>query len=200
MLFAMFLRPGRAVWMLTAHRSQLSRAFAYRPRVRNDVPPKTKISEEEVRKLVDPKGHLKKAVFVIFAGSFFYGWNFYFLPWWHKDDKRQTEKLDPHRKFTWKELQKYDGQDPTSPIYVAVCGIVYDVTESGAYEPSYGYSSMAGRDASWLLATMSLEPAHVYQVSGPDPRLASLSSSDLKTLNEWQDYFAKKYSVAGILI
>jgi predicted heme/steroid binding protein len=34
------------------------------------------------------------------------------------------------QEFTAQELSKYDGSDPNVPVYVAIKGIIYDVTKS----------------------------------------------------------------------
>lgn len=54
--------------------------------------------------------------------------------------------------FTTKELNKYDGSDPTLPIYLALDGSVYDVTPGKKfYEAGGAYHSLAGRDSSAIL-------------------------------------------------
>lgn len=51
--------------------------------------------------------------------------------------------------FTSEELKKYDGTDPTLPIYLALDGNVYDVTSGKEYYKLGGpYHSLAGKDSS----------------------------------------------------
>jgi predicted heme/steroid binding protein len=55
--------------------------------------------------------------------------------------------------FTPEELSKYDGSDPSKPIYIAVLGQVFDVTEGKEYYgPEGGYKFFAGRGTvfTWL--------------------------------------------------
>ena len=46
----------------------------------------------------------------------------------------KKEEEDPRKTiFTKEELRKYNGTGPDGKIYVAVHGLVFDVTESGFY-------------------------------------------------------------------
>jgi predicted heme/steroid binding protein len=54
--------------------------------------------------------------------------------------------------FTTKELGKYDGSNPSLPIYLALDGNVYDVTSGKKFYKTGGaYHSLAGRDSSAML-------------------------------------------------
>ncbi len=58
------------------------------------------------------------------------------------------------RIFSIPELVRFQGKDDT-PIYVALRGVVYDVsTGRGWYGPGSSYSLLAGHDASFCLAKM----------------------------------------------
>jgi len=60
--------------------------------------------------------------------------------------------------FTLSELAQYNGVDPSKPIYLALKGVVYDVTEKrDAYQPGGSYHILAGKDASRALAVRSLK-------------------------------------------
>ena len=51
-------------------------------------------------------------------------------------------------------MSKYDGvKDPM--LFVALKGVIYNVTGSQFYEPGSGYHAFTGRDASINLAKMS---------------------------------------------
>lgn len=50
--------------------------------------------------------------------------------------------------FTASQLAEYDGTDPHKPIYIAMDGLVYDVTAGKSYYQSGGsYHYLAGRDS-----------------------------------------------------
>lgn len=51
--------------------------------------------------------------------------------------------------FTAKDLKKYDGTDPSLPIYIAMNSLVYDVTAGKEfYQTGGSYHYLAGRDSS----------------------------------------------------
>jgi predicted heme/steroid binding protein len=54
--------------------------------------------------------------------------------------------------FTVAELKQYDGSDPNLPIYLAIDGVVYDVTNGrNLYGKNGAYHSLAGRDSSTIM-------------------------------------------------
>ena len=59
----------------------------------------------------------------------------------------------PSVMLTIAELTKYDGTDPTKPIYIAFEGLVYDVTTGKSfYAPGGTYHWLAGKDSTKDLA------------------------------------------------
>ena len=87
------------------------------------------------------------------------------------------------RDFTVEELKEFDGAGG-KPIYVALDGVVFDVSshESGRrmYGAGSGYSMFAGIDASVALGKMELKPEKVAHLSIDD-----LDEDERNTLNEW---------------
>ncbi|KAG0242281.1 hypothetical protein BGW41_004495 [Actinomortierella wolfii] len=70
------------------------------------------------------------------------------------------------------ELAQYDGSDATKPIYVAIKGIVFDVSSKReTYAPGGGYHVFAGKDA-----------------------------SKMETLNNWVTFFEKRYPIVGKVV
>ena len=63
---------------------------------------------------------------------------------------RQKVKTD----LSFDELRKYDGVKDKN-TFIALKGIIYDVTGSPFYEPGSGYHMFTGHDASINLAKMS---------------------------------------------
>ena len=82
-------------------------------------------------------------------------------------------------------------------ILLALDGIVYDMASnpSGAdfYGPGKNYAVFAGRDATFGLATMNLEP-HTWPAAG-----AAYTPTQLETLASWASKFNSKYAVKGWL-
>lgn len=57
-------------------------------------------------------------------------------------------------------LKEFDGRDDATPAYVALRGEVFDVSSKPQfYKKGGGYNLFAGHDASYSLATGSLDPA-----------------------------------------
>lgn len=55
-------------------------------------------------------------------------------------------------KFSLEQLKPFDGTDPKKPIYIALDGLVYDVTPGREfYQVGGSYHDLAGKDSSGLL-------------------------------------------------
>ncbi|WVW82547.1 hypothetical protein I302_104558 [Kwoniella bestiolae CBS 10118] len=93
------------------------------------------------------------------------------------------------------ELSQYDGSDPSKPIYVAIKGRVFDVTNKPEmYGKGKGYNIFAGRDASKGLGMSSLD------IKDAVPDYSSLNESQMNTLNQWESFFEKRYNVVGKVV
>ncbi|TPX51406.1 hypothetical protein SeMB42_g00450 [Synchytrium endobioticum] len=99
------------------------------------------------------------------------------------------------RSFTPAELSKFDGSNPTLPVYLAIKGTVFDVSaQRDMYKPGAGYHVFAGRDASRALGMSSLNPDDcVSDYSGLNPE-------DMETLDKWEAHYRKKYPVIGHVV
>ncbi|KAK3684880.1 cytochrome b5-like heme/steroid binding domain-containing protein [Podospora appendiculata] len=75
--------------------------------------------------------------------------------------------------------------------YVAIKGIVYDVTGNKAYQPGGSYHAFAGKDASQALAKTSTKAEDVK------PEWKHLDDKEKSTLNDWVTFFSKRYNVVG---
>ncbi|KAJ3370422.1 Methylcrotonoyl-CoA carboxylase subunit alpha, mitochondrial [Kappamyces sp. JEL0680] len=101
------------------------------------------------------------------------------------------------RIFTARELAKYDGSDPTLPIYLAVNGRVYDVSAGPSYYGKGGsYSFFSGKDATRAFTTGCFEPEHLTH------DLRGLSKEELTGMDTWIDFYEKssKYHYVGRVI
>ncbi|KAF9522164.1 cytochrome b5-like heme/steroid binding domain-containing protein [Crepidotus variabilis] len=99
-------------------------------------------------------------------------------------------KDDP---YTTEELKKFDGSDPSKPIYVAIKGSFYHflARRADVYGPGKSYSVFAGKDGSKGLGMSSLKPEDaVADYSGLDEK-------DMKVLNDWHSFFSKRYNIVG---
>ncbi|OSD04112.1 progesterone binding protein [Trametes coccinea BRFM310] len=97
--------------------------------------------------------------------------------------------------FTVEQLKQYDGSDPSKPIYVAIKGTVFDVTrKADTYGKGKSYNIFAGKDASRALGMSSLKDEDAVS------DYSTLSEGDMKTLNDWFDFFSKRYNIVGKVI
>jgi predicted heme/steroid binding protein len=108
----------------------------------------------------------------------------------------QAEEASSTRVFSMKELSQYTGAGPLKRIYIGSMGKVYDVTDSGFYEPGSTYGkAFAGRDASIDLATMEIESQHAVT----EDSVANLTPPELKVLQDWDSKFKSKYTLMGVI-
>ncbi|KAK0741074.1 cytochrome b5-like heme/steroid binding domain-containing protein [Schizothecium vesticola] len=88
------------------------------------------------------------------------------------------------------ELSKANGE-PGNKCYVAIKGIVYDVTGNKAYQPGGSYHVFAGKDASGALAKTSTKAEDVTS------EWKHLDDKEKGVLNDWVTFFSKRYNVVG---
>ncbi|CAO1633139.1 unnamed protein product [Parajaminaea phylloscopi] len=98
-------------------------------------------------------------------------------------------KDDP---ITPEELAQYDGSDPEKPVYVAIKGLVFDVSaKREMYAPGKGYHIFAGKDGSKGLGSSSLKPEDAVA------DWSSLDDKQKKVLDDWVAYYTKRYNIVG---
>ncbi|XP_036200217.1 neudesin isoform X2 [Myotis myotis] len=87
---------------------------------------------------------------------------------------RPAERGPPVRLFTEEELAHYGGEEEDQPIYMAVKGVVFDVTSGKEF---YGrgapYNALAGKDSTRGVAKMSLDPADLTHDTCTKPNIPS---------------------------
>ena len=90
----------------------------------------------------------------------------------------QEQQQPPSRTLTLEELRGYDGSDPSLPIYLAVKGIVFDVTPGAEkfYGPGKSYSKFAGRDITRNTAMFSTEERDLDRTDFPPAKQKALDS------------------------
>ncbi|KAL9088087.1 MAG: hypothetical protein Q9159_003285 [Coniocarpon cinnabarinum] len=104
-------------------------------------------------------------------------------------------KLDPPKydPISPDYLLQCTGQNPDYPTYVAIKGLVYDVTGNKAYGPEGPYKVFSGHDASRALGKTSTKEEDVR------PEWDDLPDGEKNTLNDWVTFFSKRYSVVGVV-
>ncbi|XP_072503983.1 neudesin [Notamacropus eugenii] len=106
---------------------------------------------------------------------------------------RTPERGPPVRLFTEEELARYGGEEEDQPIYLAVKGVVFDVTSGKEF---YGrgapYNALVGKDSTRGVAKMSLAPADLtHDTTG-------LTEEELKSLDEvFTNVYKAKYPIVG---
>jgi len=110
------------------------------------------------------------------------------------EDTEHEDELPP---LTLEQLGRFRGENG-GPVYVAVDGKVFDVSESRAmYGPGGSYHVFAGRDATRALAMGSTREEDVLARPGD---VAGLSTSQLVALDAWLDRLEGKYPVVAVLV
>uniref|UniRef100_UPI00398E936D neudesin n=1 Tax=Pristiophorus japonicus TaxID=55135 RepID=UPI00398E936D len=97
------------------------------------------------------------------------------------------------RLFTDADLAKYNGQEENQPIYMAIKGVVFDVTlGKDFYGRDAPYNVLVGRDSTRAVAKMSLEPEDLtHDTTG-------LVEDELKSLDDvFDDVYKTKYPIVG---
>ncbi|KAF8517622.1 progesterone binding protein [Gautieria morchelliformis] len=101
-------------------------------------------------------------------------------------------KDDP---FTVEQLKHFDGATPDTPIYVAIKGKVFDVSERrNTYGPGCSYHCFTGKDASRALGLGSLKEEDLLA------DYSTLDGSQMKVLDDWFAFFSKRYNIVGRVI
>jgi len=114
--------------------------------------------------------------------------------------KKMTQdpvRLDPPKDtpFTAHELSQFDGSDVSKPIYVAIKGIVFDVSgKREVYGPGGSYHVFAGKDGSKGLGKSSLK------VEDAVADYSTLTEEELKVLDDWVVFFKKRYNILGKVV
>ncbi|XP_074846105.1 neudesin [Carettochelys insculpta] len=99
----------------------------------------------------------------------------------------------PVRLFTESELARYSGQEEGQPIYMAVKGVVFDVTSGKEfYGKGAPYNALVGKDSTRGVAKMSLAPEDLtHDITG-------LTEEELKSLDDiFNNVYKAKYPIVG---
>ncbi|XP_036398253.1 neudesin [Megalops cyprinoides] len=111
------------------------------------------------------------------------------------DDVKLKHKsvVKPVRLFTEEELEKYNGQEEGQPIYMAVKGVVFDVTKGKEfYGKNAPYNVLVGKDSTRAVAKMSLDPEDLTHDT------MGLTDAELQSLESvFSGTYKAKYPIVG---
>lgn len=96
--------------------------------------------------------------------------------------------------LSYQELRQYDGVG-NPKVYVALKGIIYDVSSSDFYAVGGGYHQFAGHDASVNLAKMSHDDQFLNKYGQ-----ITLDKEETGVLNDWVMRFESKYHRVGEIV
>ncbi|KAI8830326.1 cytochrome b5-like heme/steroid binding domain-containing protein [Chytriomyces cf. hyalinus JEL632] len=101
------------------------------------------------------------------------------------------------RLFTPEELSQFNGNDPSLPIYIALKGVVYDVTaRPDLYAPGGQCAPFAGKDASYAFgkSARGLQNLTSDKVKSD---VSELNEEELEALENWVAYYETAYKIVG---
>ncbi|XP_027338726.1 membrane-associated progesterone-binding protein 4 isoform X1 [Abrus precatorius] len=99
------------------------------------------------------------------------------------------------RLFSAEELALFNGTDEGLPILLGILGSVFDVTKGKShYGLAGGYNHFAGRDASRAFVSGN------FTGDGLTDSLRGLSSTEVKSIVEWRDFYSRTYEYVGKLV
>ncbi|KAI9262172.1 cytochrome b5-like heme/steroid binding domain-containing protein, partial [Phascolomyces articulosus] len=85
--------------------------------------------------------------------------------------------------FSEEQLRRYDGSNPNLPIYLAVDGDVFDVSDgAGWYGRGGSYNHFAGKDAARAYVTGCFKDHLTHDLRG-------LSDGQLKGVEGWKKFY-----------
>ncbi|KAL8494752.1 hypothetical protein ACS0TY_025555 [Phlomoides rotata] len=101
----------------------------------------------------------------------------------------------PPRLFTAEDLTPFNGTNPRLPILLGILGSVFDVSKGKRhYGAGGGYSHFSGRDASRAFVSGN------FTGEGLTDDLHSLSSTEVKSIIDWRDFYLRTYIFVGKLV
>ncbi|KAM3594573.1 uncharacterized protein V6R79_009916 [Siganus canaliculatus] len=99
----------------------------------------------------------------------------------------------PVRLFTEVDLKRYDSSQKGEPIYMAVKGVVFDVTKGKEfYGKDAPYNALVGKDSTRAVAKMSLDPEDLTS------DITGLTEEELESLDSvFEGTYKTKYPIVG---
>lgn len=103
-------------------------------------------------------------------------------------------RIVPPLELSLKQLAEFDGRDSGKPIYLALAGIIFNVTAGRQFYGPEGMYPFAGKECARALAKMSLDDK---DCSGS---IDDLSPGERETLKDWDSRFKEKYPQVGRIV
>ncbi|KAK9459379.1 cytochrome b5-like heme/steroid binding domain-containing protein [Lipomyces oligophaga] len=174
-------------------------------KIQSQTPPRQQVKKKEITTQISPKSDyegtkdLIRTTLTIIAINFLLSYYITGTWWWTYDSKLfQIRYLNSStlftatffnftypRTFTDSSLSIYSGLDPKLPIYVAINGSVFDVSQNAAtYGPGGPYNIFAGRDATRAFVTGCFTSDLTFDLRGLS---AEKVENDIK---HWHSFFA----------
>ncbi|KAF7653200.1 hypothetical protein LDENG_00086060 [Lucifuga dentata] len=106
---------------------------------------------------------------------------------------KHKQATKPVRLFTEEDLKRYDGSEEGQPIYMAIKGVVFDVTKGKEfYGKDAPYNVLVGKDSTRAVAKMSLDPADLTSDT------TGLTEEELQSLDDvFEGTYKTKYPIVG---
>ncbi|KAJ8770390.1 hypothetical protein K2173_015004 [Erythroxylum novogranatense] len=99
------------------------------------------------------------------------------------------------RLFNAEVLALYNGTDESLPILLGILGSVFDVTKGKShYGVGGSYNHFAGRDASRAFVSGN------FTGDGLTDSLHGLSTTEVKSIVDWRDFYFRSYTFVGKLV
>ena len=103
-------------------------------------------------------------------------------------------RVIPGLSLTLDALAKYDGRDEGKPMYLAIRGVVFDVSSATAFYGPDGAYPFAGKECARALGKYSTE------IEDCTSDVQDLSVSEMDALRGWEAQFHMKYKVVGRVV
>jgi len=103
-------------------------------------------------------------------------------------------KVVPSLELTLEALAGFDGRDDSKPMYLAIRGVVFDVSSATAFYGPDGAYPFAGKECARALGKYSTD------VEDCTADVEDLSVSEMDALRGWEAQFHTKYKVVGRVV
>ncbi len=100
-------------------------------------------------------------------------------------------QVTPPKQLTLDQLAEFDGTNPSKPIYLAVRGVIFDVSTGSEFYGQDGPYPFGGKECARALAKYSTD------LKNCNDDLEGCSLFEMDGLRSWEARFHEKYRVIG---